>query len=650
MITLTGGAFTDPKGTAVALGKLRLELSQDAKVAAGNGQIAPLMVDIALNVSGSITTNTAIYGNDELTPSGTYYRATVYDANNGRVYGPQLWQLNGGGTLNVGSITPVSVAGPSVSTAILDHLYFSAANNDVGMSRTAADVLSMDSGDSFQADKLLAKGSPWFDVKAYGAVGDGSTDDTTAINSAITAASAAGGIVFIPAGTFISSQVVMKSNVWLRGAGRNVTTLKLKAASNQSLVVLSAATTQDTLLTDLTLEGNATNQSAGNWHGLNYDNTGQVTLRRNTVERVYATHCKGDGFHFEAGFSGEGPQTDLIAYFNDRHGIYVGIPDLFFTNIDVGQSGKQGINIATGNVHFTASKSWFSGRLDTANGEGFYSTGNRTQITGAEAQDNAGAGFSFLNTTEVTAVGLVADSNGTGSTAAGIKLDGVTNSTIVGTTFDRNGSPVQAYGIQFANTNTSNTVILSSKNQLTSDTNGTIASSNALILNGSVKSVASLFIGTNPAQTALLNLPNNSALTSRNNANNNDIPLIKGRTDDGVEVGNGYITAFSTQVTGGTNLTRSLGASGTRWTTIFGQALDLSGATIDSGGKETLNGGLVINNIAAPSAAANQVAFGSTTASTVGAAGGASALPATPSGYLIINVAGTNFKLPYYAN
>jgi hypothetical protein len=53
---------------------------------------------------------------------------------------------------------------------------------------------------------------------------------------------------------------------------------------------------------------------------------------------------------------------------------------------------------------------------------------------------------------------------------------------------------------------------------------------------------------------------------------------------------------------------------------------------------------------AAPTVAASQVGFGATTATTVGAAGGASALPATPTGYLIINVAGTQFKLPYYAN
>jgi len=42
------------------------------------------------------------------------------------------------------------------------------------------------------------------------------------------------------------------------------------------------------------------------------------------------------------------------------------------------------------------------------------------------------------------------------------------------------------------------------------------------------------------------------------------------------------------------------------------------------------------------------VALGGTTASTVGAAGGASALPATPLGYLNINVGGVAAKIPYY--
>jgi hypothetical protein len=58
-------------------------------------------------------------------------------------------------------------------------------------------------------------------------------------------------------------------------------------------------------------------------------------------------------------------------------------------------------------------------------------------------------------------------------------------------------------------------------------------------------------------------------------------------------------------------------------------------------------GALRINN-SAQTVGANEISIGSITATTVGAAGAASALPANPVGYLIINVAGTNRKIPYY--
>ncbi|WP_097259033.1 glycosyl hydrolase family 28 protein [Streptomyces sp. Ag109_G2-15] len=57
-----------------------------------------------------------------------------------------------------------------------------------------------------------------FDVRAYGAKGDGSTNDTPAVNKAITAASSAGGgTVRFPSGTYKSKNTIhMKSNVTLQ--------------------------------------------------------------------------------------------------------------------------------------------------------------------------------------------------------------------------------------------------------------------------------------------------------------------------------------------------------------------------------------------------------------------------------------------------
>ncbi|MBB1073643.1 hypothetical protein HUU62_04370 [Rhodoferax sp. 4810] len=62
---------------------------------------------------------------------------------------------------------------------------------------------------------------------------------------------------------------------------------------------------------------------------------------------------------------------------------------------------------------------------------------------------------------------------------------------------------------------------------------------------------------------------------------------------------------------------------------------------------------LIGGNIRATGAVAGvagNTSFGNTTAATVGAAGGASALPATPLGYIIAAVGITTVKIPYYKN
>lgn len=67
---------------------------------------------------------------------------------------------------------------------------------------TNGEVLVWDAASSTWVPSSIVSGSPWFNVMNYGALNDGSTDDTTAINAAIAALNAAGsGVLYFPAGT-----------------------------------------------------------------------------------------------------------------------------------------------------------------------------------------------------------------------------------------------------------------------------------------------------------------------------------------------------------------------------------------------------------------------------------------------------------------
>lgn len=72
-----------------------------------------------------------------------------------------------------------------------------------------------------------------FNVKNYGAQGNGTTDDTSAINAAITAAAGSpGSTVYFPAGTYILGDTIggARSNMRFAGAGKSTT--KLLASSS----------------------------------------------------------------------------------------------------------------------------------------------------------------------------------------------------------------------------------------------------------------------------------------------------------------------------------------------------------------------------------------------------------------------------------
>ena len=106
-----------------------------------------------------------------------------------------------------------------------------------------------------------------FDIRNYGAVAGDGADDTTAINSAISArASAGGGEVALPPGTWkATGQIVLQDGVTLSGAGMDKTVLDCTTTTASTAHVLgqgSIAALANQFTTNIPANGRAIKFSA----------------------------------------------------------------------------------------------------------------------------------------------------------------------------------------------------------------------------------------------------------------------------------------------------------------------------------------------------------------------------------------------------
>lgn len=117
-------------------------------------------------------------------------------------------------------------------------------------------LLVLISGVSFAQTSITGR---VYSVRAFGAKGDNSTNDTAAFAAAVTAINASGGTLRIPAGTYLvdAGTVAITSNgITIEGDGPNVTILKSRTNTAGQIVLDTASSALHTVtIKDLTLEG-----------------------------------------------------------------------------------------------------------------------------------------------------------------------------------------------------------------------------------------------------------------------------------------------------------------------------------------------------------------------------------------------------------
>jgi hypothetical protein len=103
----------------------------------------------------------------------------------------------------------------------------------------ALSVLAYSQVTRIRVDDIMVKETPWLDVRAYGATGDGTTDDSSAIQDAIDAALDGGGTVYFPPGYYqVKTGLVIdtsgltgppyanKNRINIKGSGKGNTVLR----------------------------------------------------------------------------------------------------------------------------------------------------------------------------------------------------------------------------------------------------------------------------------------------------------------------------------------------------------------------------------------------------------------------------------------
>lgn len=180
----------------------------------------------------------------------------------------------------------------------------------------------------------------------YGAAGNGTTDDTTAVQNAVNS----GAPVFFPPGTYlISSAVALPTTAYLFGSGcgtYNVTAgpglsiIKLANASNSSMFTIAAGNAAG-VIKDIQFNGNKANQTGGG-SAILWSSAGSAQESQWHLERVFVHDSFSSGFETQTNRQNN-KFTECVSYNNGGYGINCSASDSAVINCTIGLNTLDGV-------------------------------------------------------------------------------------------------------------------------------------------------------------------------------------------------------------------------------------------------------------------------------------------------------------------
>ena len=263
-------------------------------------------------------------------------------------------------------------------------------------------------------------------VVSYGAKGDGATDDTPAINSALSACTSPpipnnGCVLYFPAGVYVTTGLTLHSYTNLRGDGWGTSVILLKAHTASDVLTIPIDAFNFSIR-DLTLDGNSGRGGSGNCLSITATATGpaewNTTNKRiapvnsqkwGHVEEVMFTHCSADGIHISQ-FNYMLFFDNFYAFDNGVYGLYTQGTNSGFSDFEIERNGTAGIHVDGANDRFISGEVIWNG-AKVNNEAGVYVSGARNIIMAVETEDNYTNGF-FDRGANNEFIGCVSDSNG----------------------------------------------------------------------------------------------------------------------------------------------------------------------------------------------------------------------------------------------